>query len=99
MKKELIGLITRMLSELSHKAFVEYVADNDDFKRLLKNDESLEREYLALDLRDDQREVIEKLLQSRLDVEQCSLPLMYVADHMNALLALSKLGFLDNFDS
>ncbi len=99
MKKELIGLITRMLSELSHKAFVEYVADNEDFKRLLKNDESLEREYLALDLQDRQREVMEKLLQSRLDIEQCSLPLMYMAGHINALLLLDKFGFLDNFDS
>ena len=98
MKKELIGLITRMLSELSHKAFVEYVADNEDFKRLLKNDESLEREYLALDLQDRQREVMEKLLQSRLDIEQCSL-LMYMAGHINALLLLDKFGFLDNFDS
>jgi len=83
----------------SKMEFVEYVADNEDFKRLLKNDESLEREYLALDLQDRQREVLEKLLQSRLDIEQCSLPLMYMAGHINALLLLDKFGFLDNFDS
>lgn len=99
MKKELIELITRMLSELSHKAFVEYVADNEDFKELVEKDASLEQAYLALDLRDKQREVVEKLLQSRLDIEQCSLPLMYVAGHINALLLLDKFGFLDNFDS
>ncbi len=99
MKKELIELITRMLSEVSHKAFVEYVAENEAFKELVEKDEPLEQAYLALDLQEDQREAVEKLLQSRLDIEQYSLPLMYMAGHINALLLLDKFGFLDNFDS
>ena len=94
-RRTLENTVVQLLNVLREQSHGKYVAGCERYKRQVEAACEAEREYLDLDLAEGQREVIEHLLQSRSDAEDCELTLTYVAGLLDSLMFLRSAGFLD----
>lgn len=84
--------LLNILRERTHK---KYVADFGMYRKRVETACAAEQAYRELDLGEEQREVIEQVLETRSDAQDCELTLTYVAGLLDGILFLRTAGFLD----
>lgn len=67
-----------------HKEKVEAVCEAD-------------KKYMDLPLTEEQKEVIERMLEKRMEANECELTLTFVAGILDGIIFLRELGFLDMY--
>lgn len=94
-KDRLEDTVFQFFNVLRERSYTKFVLWQDRYRE--KVDAACEQNarYDALDLTDEQRAVIEEMLQARSDVSDCELTLTYMAGLLDCLLFLRRIGLLD----
>lgn len=96
-KSTLEDTLLQLAARFREQAFCRYVKDCPEYKRLLEIACEADKAYYEMELTDQQRELIDRLLTSRSDASECELTLTYVAGILDGIIFLRDFGFLDMY--
>lgn len=88
-------LTFQVLNALRERSYAKYVLGQERYRK--KVDAACEQndKYEHLELTDEQRAVIDRMLQARSDAADCELTLTYMAGLLDGVMFLRRAGLLD----
>ena len=94
-RKVLEDTVFQLMNALRERTHKKYVAGYGPYRKRVETACRAEQEYRAMGLEEDRRKVMDHVLETRSEVEDCELTLTYVAGILDSLLILRAAGFLD----
>ena len=89
--------ILQLAAVLREKTYARHVLTRANYKRMMEETCDADRAYLMLDLTDQQKKIIDDMLDKRETATGRELAWSYLLGMMDALLFLRRAGFLDMF--
>jgi len=98
-KMRLDDLLLQIVTLLREKRMETYDFARDIYQNKMEKACAADQMYMKMDLSEEQRSVIDELLELRSDAETCELTITYVAGLLDGIVFLRDVGFLDVYIS
>ena len=94
-RKLVENTILQLATVLREKAYARYVLNREDYQREMEEFCAKDEEYMRLELTEQQRKVIDDMLDRREDATDRELTWSYLVGMLDVLVFLRKTGFLE----
>lgn len=89
--------VLQLAAVLREKTFARHVLAKENYQRMMEDTCDADRAYMMLDLTDQQRKIVDDMLDKRETVTGRELAWSYLLGMMDVVLFLRRAGFLDMF--
>ena len=89
--------ILQLASVLREKTYAKHVLSRESYQKKMQDTCEADRAYMMLDLTDQQRKIIDDMLDKREAASGRELTWSYLMGMLDAVMFLRKTGFLDMF--
>lgn len=88
-------VVFHVLNVLRERSYAKYVLGQELYRKKVEIACEWNDRYEQMELADEQREIIEHMLQTRSDAADCELTLTYMAGMLDGVMFLRRAGLLD----
>ena len=88
-------VVFHVLNVLRERSYAKYVLGQELYRKKVEIACEWNDRYEQMELADEQREIIEHMLQARSDAADCELTLTYMAGLLDGVMFLRRAGLLD----
>ena len=96
-KEKLYDTLLQLGTALREKRAHAYGVGWDTHRKKVEAVCEADKQYMDLPLTEEQKEVIERMLEKRMEANECELTLTYVAGILDGISYLRDAGFLDMY--